>query len=73
MLFSGIAAIPTGNSKFKLLIVLITVPTKLVHGIFNDGDRNYEPGTFIRYAVGSSHVPQSKTGCTLFVFYANWN
>lgn len=45
----------------------------VVDGIFNDGDRNYEPGTFIRYPVGSSHIPQSETGCTLFVFYANWD
>jgi len=24
---------------------------------------------FIHNPVGSSHVPQSKTGCTIFVFY----
>ena len=45
----------------------------VVDGIFNDGDRNYEAGTFIHYPLGSSHVPQSATGCTLLVFYPNWN
>ena len=45
----------------------------VVDGIFNDGDRNYEAGTFIHYPVGSSHVPQSYTGCTLLVFYPDWN
>lgn len=41
----------------------------VVSGVFNDGDRNYEAGTFIHYPVGTSHVPQSQTGCVLFVFY----
>ncbi len=41
----------------------------VVSGTFNDGDRNYEVGTFIHYPVGTSHIPQSDTGCTLFVFY----
>ena len=41
----------------------------VVSGVFNDGDRNYEAGTFIHYPLGSSHVPQSNTGCMLFVFY----
>ena len=41
----------------------------VVSGIFNDGVRDYPTGSFIHNPVGSSHVPQSKTGCTLFVFY----
>lgn len=41
----------------------------VVSGTFDDGERSYEAGTFIHYPVGSSHVPQSKTGCHLFVFY----
>ena len=41
----------------------------VVSGTFNDGDRSYEAGTFIHYPLGSSHVPQSDTGCILFVFY----
>ena len=41
----------------------------VVSGVFNDGVRDYPAGTFIHNPVGSSHVPQSKTGCTTFVFY----
>lgn len=41
----------------------------VVTGVFNDGTRDYPAGSFIHNPVGSSHVPQSKTGCTLFVFY----
>ncbi len=41
----------------------------VVSGTFNDGERDYGPGTFIHNPAGSSHVPQSKTGCTLFVFF----
>jgi len=41
----------------------------VVSGVFNDGVRDYPPGTFIHNPKGSSHVPQSLTGCTLFVFY----
>lgn len=41
----------------------------VVSGIFNDGVRDYPAGTFIHNDAGTSHVPQSKTGCTLFVFY----
>ena len=38
-------------------------------GVFNDGERDYPAGTIIHMPKGSSHIPQSKTGCTLFVFY----
>ena len=41
----------------------------VVSGVFNDGVRDYPAGAFIHNPAGSSHVPQSKTGCTLFVFY----
>ena len=41
----------------------------VVDGIFNDGVRDYPAGTFIHNPQGSSHLPQSETGCTLFVFY----
>jgi hypothetical protein len=41
----------------------------VVSGIFNDGVRDYPAGTFIHNPKGSSHVPQSKTGCVLFLFY----
>jgi ChrR Cupin-like domain len=41
----------------------------VVSGVFNDGVRDYPTGSFIHNPAGSSHIPQSKTGCTIFVFY----
>jgi anti-sigma factor ChrR (cupin superfamily) len=41
----------------------------VVDGVFNDGDRDYPAGSFIHAPAGSSHVPQSSQGCTLFLFY----
>jgi len=38
-------------------------------GVFNDGVRDYPAGTYIHMPKGSAHMPQSKTGCTVFVFY----
>ncbi|AFY40383.1 anti-ECFsigma factor, ChrR [[Leptolyngbya] sp. PCC 7376] len=41
----------------------------VISGIFNDGLRDYPAGTFIHHPIGSSHIPQSMTGCKLFIFY----
>lgn len=41
----------------------------VVSGVFNDGERDYPAGSFIHAPAGSSHIPQTTTGCTLFVFY----
>ncbi|MFC6884572.1 MULTISPECIES: cupin domain-containing protein [Actinomadura] len=41
----------------------------VVSGVFNDGERDYPAGSFIHAPAGSSHVPQTKEGCTLFLFY----
>ena len=41
----------------------------VVSGIMNDGVRDYPAGTFIHNPAGTSHIPQSKTGCTMFLFY----
>lgn len=41
----------------------------VVSGVFNDGVRDYPAGSFIHAPAGSSHVPQTRTGCTLFLFY----
>ncbi|MFD0688063.1 cupin domain-containing protein [Actinomadura fibrosa] len=41
----------------------------VVSGVFNDGDRDYPAGSFIHAPAGSSHVPQTEQGCTLFLFY----
>jgi anti-sigma factor ChrR (cupin superfamily) len=41
----------------------------VVSGVFNDGTRIFPSGSFIHNPAGSSHVPQSKEGCVLFLFY----
>lgn len=41
----------------------------VVSGTFNDGVRDYPAGSFIHAPAGSWHVPQTVTGCVLFVFY----
>lgn len=41
----------------------------VVSGVFNDGTRDFPAGTFIHHPAGSSHVPQSREGCVLFVFF----
>ncbi|MFI0214530.1 cupin domain-containing protein [Streptomyces lydicus] len=41
----------------------------VVSGTFNDGDHDHPAGTFLHAPAGSWHVPQSATGCRLFVFY----
>ncbi|MGW4364128.1 cupin domain-containing protein [Nocardia takedensis] len=38
-------------------------------GVFDDGAREYPAGTFVHAPAGSWHVPASRTGCTLFLFY----
>lgn len=41
----------------------------VVSGVFNDGLNDYVAGTFIHNPAGSAHLPQSKTGCVLFLFF----
>lgn len=41
----------------------------VVSGSFCDGRNTYPAGTFIHHPAGSSHIPQSKEGCVLFVFF----
>ena len=41
----------------------------VVSGVFNDGVRDYPAGSFIHNPAFTSHVPQSESGCTLFLFY----
>lgn len=41
----------------------------VLSGTFNDGVRDYPQGSFIHAPAGSWHIPQTVTGCTLFVFY----
>lgn len=41
----------------------------VLSGVFNDGVRDYPAGSFIHNPAGSAHVPQSREGCVLFVFF----
>lgn len=41
----------------------------VVSGTLEDETGKFYPsGSFIHYPRGSSHIPQSKTGCSLFIF-----
>jgi hypothetical protein len=41
----------------------------VISGTFNDGARDYPAGCFVHNPAGSSHLPQSREGCVLFVFF----
>jgi hypothetical protein len=41
----------------------------VLSGDFGDGVQTFPAGTFVHHPAGSSHVPQSVNGCSLFVFY----
>ena len=41
----------------------------VLSGVFSDGVYDYAQGSFIHNPAGSAHVPQSKEGCVLFVFF----
>ena len=41
----------------------------VVSGTFCDGQNSYPAGTFIHPPAGTAHIPQSKEGCVLFVFF----
>lgn len=41
----------------------------VIEGVFNDGIHDYPAGSFIHNPIGSSHIPQSKSGCKLLVFF----
>jgi anti-sigma factor ChrR (cupin superfamily) len=64
-----------GQTGAKAMIVKIDETGSeeifVISGTFHDGKRSYPSGTFIHNPIGSSHVPQSDTGCLLFVFYPN--
>ena len=46
----------TGGEEFVVL-----------DGVFQDEHGDYPPGAYIRNPPGTSHVPSSKDGCTIFV------
>ena len=41
----------------------------VLSGSFCDGVNTYPAGTFIHHPPGSAHIPQSTTGCVLFVYF----
>ncbi len=41
----------------------------VLSGDLNDGANVFPAGTFVHHPAGTSHVPQSASGCRLFVFY----
>jgi hypothetical protein len=59
------------NQREQLCLVHTPGPEEVfvVSGVFNDGINDYTAGTFIHNPAGSTHVPQSKDGCVLFVFF----
>src|SRR5687767_2612911 len=59
------------GAKFLKLDVHHPGPEEVyvVSGTFNDGARDYPAGSFVHNPAGSSHLPQSKRGCVLFVFF----
>ncbi len=59
------------GAKFTTLDTHYPGPEEVfvVSGVFNDGVHDYPAGTFIHNPVGSAHIPQSKQGCVIFVFF----
>ena len=59
------------GAKFTTLDIHSPGPEEVfvVSGVFNDGVHDYPAGTFIHNPAGSAHVPQSKQGCVIFVFF----
>ena len=59
------------GAKFLKLDVHRPGPEEIyvVSGTFNDGARDYPAGSFVHNPAGSSHLPQSRQGCVLFVFF----
>ena len=39
----------------------------VLDGVFSDEHGDYPAGTYVRNPIGSSHTPQSKEGCVIFV------
>ncbi len=59
------------NAEFSELDVHQPGPEEVfvISGVFCDGVHDYPAGSFIHNPAGSAHVPQSKEGCVLFVFF----
>jgi hypothetical protein len=64
-IFSGIRARQLWQGEHGGQAVMVEIEP----GAICDGTRDYSAGTFIHHPIGSSHIPQSTIGCTLFIFY----
>lgn len=55
--------------RFQELDVHDTGPEEVyvLEGSFHDGAREYPKGSLIHYPRGTSHIPQSVTGCKVLV------
>lgn len=41
----------------------------VISGIFNDGKDDHSEGSFINNPIGTSHIPQSSSGCVVLVTF----
>ncbi|MFT4046894.1 MAG: cupin domain-containing protein [Solimonas sp.] len=59
------------GARFTTLDVHAPGPEEVfvVSGVFSDGAHDYPAGTFIHNPAGSAHIPQSKQGCVILVFF----
>jgi anti-sigma factor ChrR (cupin superfamily) len=59
------------GARFTTLDIHAPGPEEVfvVSGVFNDGVNDYPAGSFIHNPAGSAHIPQSKQGCVIFVFF----
>ncbi|WP_283744671.1 cupin domain-containing protein [Sideroxydans sp. CL21] len=59
------------GAKFTTLDTHSPGPEEIfvVSGVFCDGVHDYSAGTFIHNPVDSAHIPQSKHGCVIFVYF----
>lgn len=42
----------------------------VISGVFSDGREDFPAGSFIHHPMGSSHAPQSASGCVLLVLFS---
>lgn len=59
------------GAKFPGIDAHLTGPEQIfvISGVFNDGEKNHNEGSFINNPVGSAHIPQSETGCAVLIIF----
>jgi hypothetical protein len=68
-LFKGIRVRPLMEDETGIRAMLVEFDVGYCWEVFSDGVRDYPTGTYIHMPKGSAHIPQSKDGCTVFVYY----